>query len=85
MQSGSDYDNDGWEDLVVARDWNTIVVVRNMQGKELVPEVISELDDLHGKWYSLAAGDFDGDGDTDLVAGNMGVNCPLSVPAGSIQ
>jgi enediyne biosynthesis protein E4 len=73
-----DYDNDGWEDLIVTRDWNTIVVLKNNQGKELIPQVISELDDYHGKWYSLAAGDFDGDGDTDLIAGNMGFNSRFS-------
>jgi hypothetical protein len=27
----SDYDKDGWEDLLVARDWNSIVVLKNMK------------------------------------------------------
>ena len=36
----SDYDNDGWEDLLVAREWNSIVVLKNVNGKELVPQII---------------------------------------------
>jgi hypothetical protein len=33
-----------------------------------------DLPALRGWWYSLATGDFDGDGKTDLVAGNLGLN-----------
>ena len=35
----SDYDNDGWEDLLVAREWNSIAVLKNMKGKELSPSI----------------------------------------------
>ena len=34
----------------------------------------TRLPPLRGWWYSLAAGDFDGDGRPDLVAGNLGLN-----------
>jgi hypothetical protein len=70
----TDYDNDGWEDLLVAREWNSLVIMKNMNGKELVPEIIPELETKHGIWYSLAAGDFDKDGDDDYIAGNLGDN-----------
>ncbi len=36
----TDYDKDGWEDLLVAREWNSLVIMKNMNGKELVPEII---------------------------------------------
>lgn len=70
----TDYDRDGWEDLLVAREWNSLVIMKNMNGKELAPQIFPELDEKHGFWYSLAAGDFDMDGDEDYIAGNLGDN-----------
>jgi hypothetical protein len=70
----TDYDNDGWEDLLVARDWNSLVLFKNMKGKELVPQNIPELEEQHGIWYSLAAGDFNKDGYMDYIVGNLGEN-----------
>ena len=75
----TDYDNDGWEDLLVAREWNSIVIMKNMGGKELVPQTIPELEKEHGLWYSLASGDFDLDGDDDYIAGNLGDNHRFTV------
>jgi hypothetical protein len=75
----SDYDRDGWEDLLVTREWNSIVVLKNMAGKELVPQDIPGMEDHHGLWYTLAAGDFDGDGDDDYIAGNLGDNHRFTV------
>ena len=70
----SDYDKDGWEDLIVAREWNSILILKNMNGKELVPLTIPEMEEHHGIWYSIIAGDFDNDGDDDYIAGNLGEN-----------
>ncbi|MFN8258343.1 MAG: VCBS repeat-containing protein [Bacteroidales bacterium] len=70
----SDYDKDGWEDLIVTREWNSIVIFKNNKGKEFVPQNIPGFDDFHGIWYSIAAGDFDQDGDDDYIVGNLGEN-----------
>jgi hypothetical protein len=75
----TDYDKDGWEDLLVAREWNSLVIMKNMNGKELIPQNIPALEDQHGIWYSLIAGDFDQDGDDDYIAGNLGDNHRFSV------
>lgn len=75
----TDYDKDGWEDLIVTREWNSIVVLRNMQGKELVPEIIPGMEDHHGIWGSVIAGDFDQDGDDDYIVGNLGENHRFTV------
>lgn len=70
----SDYDKDGWEDLLVTREWNSVVIMKNMNGKELVPQFITALESQHGIWYSIVAGDFDQDGDDDYILGNIGDN-----------
>ena len=70
----SDYDNDGWEDLIVTREWNSIVILRNDNGKRLYAPSIQGLRERHGLWYTIIPGDFDGDGDTDYIAGNLGEN-----------
>ena len=75
----SDYDGDGWEDLIIAREWNSLAVLKNNQGKELILQNIPELESRHGIWYSLAAGDFDLDGDDDYIVGNLGDNHRFTV------
>ena len=70
----SDYDGDGWEDLLVTREWNSIAILKNINGKELIPQIIPGVEDHHGIWYSITAGDFDQDGDDDYIAGNLGDN-----------
>ena len=74
-----DYDNDGWEDLLVAREWNTLAVLKNDGGKKLVPMVLPGMEKYPGIWYSLAAADFDQDGDIDFIAGNLGNNTRFNV------
>jgi hypothetical protein len=70
----SDFDHDGWEDLIVTREWNTIAILKNMNGKELVPVVLPEIEARSGFWYSIVAGDFDGNGYADYIVGNLGEN-----------
>jgi ASPIC and UnbV/FG-GAP-like repeat len=68
----SDFDNDGWVDLIVAGEFMPIRFFRNNKGKfELLQ---TALDNETGWWNSLTAGDFDNDGDMDYVAGNAGNN-----------
>ena len=70
----TDYDHDGWEDLLVTREWNSIVLLKNMKGKELVPQILPELESQRGIWYSIVAGDFNKDGFEDFIVGNLGEN-----------
>jgi hypothetical protein len=67
----TDYDNDGWPDLLLAGEWMPLTFFKNEKGILHSPFSI-----LHsqGWWNSLAAGDFDNDGDVDYVAGNLGLN-----------
>jgi hypothetical protein len=75
----SDYDGDGWEDLIIAREWNSLIILKNLDGKQLVPQNLPDLEDHHGLWYSLVSGDFDQDGDDDYIAGNLGDNHRFTV------
>jgi hypothetical protein len=70
----SDYDGDGWEDLLVTREWNSMAMIKNMKGTGLQIQEIPEIEAKHGFWYSIAAGDFDLDGDEDYILGNLGDN-----------
>jgi len=75
----TDYDKDGWEDLFVVREWNSPLILKNIEGKELIPQKIIDIDDQHGLWYSVSAGDFDLDGDDDYLLGNLGENNQFAV------
>jgi hypothetical protein len=75
----TDYDNDGWEDLLVAREWNSLVFFKNNNGRELTPVIIPEIEARRGIWYSVCSCDFDKDGDNDYIAGNLGENHRFTV------
>ena len=69
----SDFNNDGWKDLVLAGEWMPVTFLQNNKGKfELLNDTVSAKNT--GWWRSVAAGDFDNDGDEDFVAGNIGLN-----------
>jgi hypothetical protein len=70
----TDFDNDGWPDLVLAGEWMPLTFFRNEKGRfKNVTEKTGVLNQV-GWWNSLTAGDFDNDGDIDFIAGNLGLN-----------
>ncbi|MCE6987929.1 VCBS repeat-containing protein [Dyadobacter sp. CY323] len=71
----ADTDRDGLEDLVIAGEWMPLRIFQNKKGKFQETETAkNSFAPYSGWWNSLAAGDFDRDGDIDFIAGNEGVN-----------
>lgn len=75
----ADFDNDKQVDLIVAGEWMSVRFFKNNHGK--LQEVTSNtgLTQLNGMWRSLAVADIDKDGDEDIIAGNLGLNCIYKV------
>lgn len=75
----TDLDNDKQPDLIIAGEWMPVRFFKNDHGK--LQEVTSNtgLDQMDGMWRSLAVADIDNDGDEDIVAGNLGLNCTYDV------
>ncbi|HYF70281.1 MAG TPA: VCBS repeat-containing protein [Ohtaekwangia sp.] len=69
----TDFNNDGKADLVVVGEFMAITFFENQDSgfKKLETTGVEK---YVGWWNSLTAGDFDNDGDTDYVAGNLGEN-----------
>lgn len=70
----TDFDNDGWPDMILAGEWMPVTIFHNVNGKfENVTEQSGTKSET-GFWSSIVGGDFDNDGDIDYVVGNMGTN-----------
>jgi hypothetical protein len=71
----ADTNQDGFDDLVLAGEWMPIRIFENKKGKSLQAQTAANgLGEFTGWWNSLAAHDFDHDGDIDFIAGNEGLN-----------
>ncbi|MFN2374878.1 MAG: FG-GAP repeat domain-containing protein, partial [Cyclonatronaceae bacterium] len=70
----ADLTGDGADELVIAGEWMPVRVFAN-RGQQL-EETTAELglENTHGWWNAIAAGDVNGDGRIDLIGGNHGRN-----------
>jgi hypothetical protein len=70
----TDYDNDGWEDLIITGEWMPITILKNTKGKFTNVTANTGISDQLGWWSSIVAGDFRNVGRTDYIVGNLGQN-----------
>jgi hypothetical protein len=70
----TDFDNDGWSDLIIVGEWMPITFLKNDKGVFKNISAGTGINNEIGWWNTIVAGDFDNDGDIDYVAGNMGQN-----------
>ena len=83
----ADLDGDGQDELIIAADWMPIRVFKSDHGRPSGHERLKEITDSAGltsavgMWKSLSIADVDGDGDLDIIAGNLGSNNPYHVSA----
>lgn len=70
----SDFDQDGDSDVVISAEWDGIYLFRNQNGSFEKEVLFSET----GWWSAIAVEDLDGDGDHDIVCGNIGSNNKLN-------
>ncbi len=72
-----DINKDGWEDLIVVGQFMPVRIFENHKGILSDQTKAYGLSETQGWWCRILADDFDKDGDTDLVIGNLGLNTQL--------
>jgi hypothetical protein len=70
----TDFDNDGWQDIIILGEWMRVTFLKNNKGKFDDVSGDTGTGSEYGWWNSITPGDFDNDGDMDYVLGNFGIN-----------
>jgi len=70
----TDFDGDGYSDLVIVGEWMPVTLFKNIDGQFSNITEKTTLINSTGWYYQVVAEDFDNDGDEDLVVGNLGLN-----------
>ncbi|HEY0057623.1 MAG TPA: VCBS repeat-containing protein, partial [Flavisolibacter sp.] len=70
----TDFDGDGWQDLLLAGEWMPLRFLKNEKGTFKEVTEAAGTGRQKGWWTSILPGDFDNDGDMDYIAGNLGLN-----------
>ena len=89
----TDFDQDGWLDLMMVGEWTGIGILKNQKGIFENFSKETDLDKSKGWWFTIAETNMDNDGLPDYVVGNLGLNSkyktsaekPLKIFAGDLD
>ncbi len=70
----TDYNNDGWLDVLMVGEWAGIGLFKNQEGVFVDQSSQVGLDKLKGWWFTAIEADLNNDGFPDFVVGNLGLN-----------
>jgi hypothetical protein len=70
----TDFNDDGWPDLILVGEWMPVTFLENDKGVFKDVTKTSGVAGNIGWWSSIVAGDFNNDGKTDYILGNLGRN-----------
>ena len=76
-----DMDNDGYPELVIAGEWMGISIYTNRNGRLSDNGAYHDLSLAKGWWNTILIDDIDGDGDYDIIGGNLGLNYKFQASA----
>jgi len=70
----SDFDNDGWKDIVLIGDWMPITLMKNNQGNFVKSNEVLGVANTEGWWNDIVSEDLNKDGKPDFILANHGLN-----------
>lgn len=80
----SDFDGDGWEDLVVAHDTGQVRTWKNL-GEGKFENLKNPNSDVYGYPMGIAVSDYDNDGRPDYFFSNTGTTAPAFMAKGDLR
>jgi len=70
----TDFDNDGWDDIIMVGEWTNIRFYKNEKGKFTDVSNDFNIPVLKGLWFDIEAIDLNNDNVDDYIVGNLGTN-----------
>ncbi|MES2681700.1 MAG: VCBS repeat-containing protein [Bacteroidota bacterium] len=67
-----DINGDTWPELIMVGEWMPLTIYKNNRGTLENTAIV--YDNSYGWWNTIAKADLDGDGDMDLIGGNISIN-----------